>query len=134
MADNIFAARLRAERKEAGLTQEELAARLGVSASMIAQYESSSDYARNPKPITIARFAEALKIPVSKLLGQPYGEGVSLARYPCNVYIGDSSEPTLKGEFASAHRCPICRSEVNGFRDNFCWNCGVKFIREEHKK
>lgn len=133
MDDNGFAARLRAERKKAGLTQEELARRLGVTGSMVAQYESTSDYARIPKLITIARFAEALNIPVSMLLGLPYGEGVRLtrSRYPCNVYTGDSNEPALKGEFISAHRCPICRSEVNGFRDNFCWNCGVKFIKKE---
>lgn len=83
------------------------------------------------EPVTIERFAEALSIPVSRLLGLPYGEGVRLVRYPCNIYTGDSNEPALKGEIISAHRCPICRSKVNGFRDNFCWNCDVKFIRKE---
>ena len=69
MNDTQFAARLRAAREEAGLTQAELGARIGVSGSMIAQYESTSSYARNPKPVTIERFAEALSIPVSRLLG-----------------------------------------------------------------
>ena len=131
MNDTQFAARLRAAREEAGLTQAEPAASPGVSGSMIAQYERTSSYARNPKPVTIERFAEALSIPVSRLLGLPYGEGVRLVRYPCNIYTGDSNELALKGEIISAHRCPICRSKVNGFRDNFCWNCGVKFIRKE---
>ena len=140
MNDTQFAARLRAAREEAGLTQAELGARIGVSGSMIAQYESSAPYARKPKwgtleklanAMEIPRFAEALSIPVSRLLGLPYGEGVRLVRYPCNIYTGDSNEPALKGEIISAHRCPICRSKVNGFRDNFCWNCGVKFIRKE---
>lgn len=72
MNDTQFAARLRAAREEAGLTQAELGARIGVSGSMIAQYESTSSYARNPKPVTIERFAEALSIPVSRLLGLPY--------------------------------------------------------------
>ena len=58
MNDTQFAARLRAAREEAGLTQAELGARIGVSGSMIAQYESTSSYARNPKPVTIERFAE----------------------------------------------------------------------------
>ena len=57
MNDTQFAARLRAAREEAGLTQAELGARIGVSGSMIAQYESTSSYARNPKPVTIERFA-----------------------------------------------------------------------------
>ena len=61
-------------------------------------------------------------------------EGVRPVRYPCFIYIGDSNKPALKGEFTSVYRCPICRSEINGYRDNFCWNCGVKFIREERKK
>lgn len=131
MDDSYFAARLRAARKKAGLTQVELGARIGVSSSMIAQYESTSDYARSPKLITIERFAQALNIPVSELLGQSYGDGVRLTRCPCNVYIVGSNEPALKGELVSEHRCPICRSKVNSFRDNFCWNCGVKFIRKE---
>ena len=66
------------------------------------------------------------------------GEGVRLARYPCSIYFEDSKEPgkvvRIDGTYSEVRRCPICRSEVNGFRDNFCWKCGVKFIRKEHKK
>ena len=65
-------------------------------------------------------------------------EGVRPARYPCSIYFEDSKEPgkvvRINGTFSEVRRCPICRSEINGYRDNFCWNCGVKFIREERKK
>ena len=132
---DFFAKRLRSEREKAGLTQEELGARLGVSGSMVAQYESTSGYARHPKPNTIVRFADALKIPVSALLGIPYGDGVHPKLYPCALYIGDSTEPEkavrFEGSFAAVHRCPICGSEVNGLRDNFCRNCGVRLAGKE---
>ena len=49
--------RIRALRKAKGLTQKELAQKLGVSASMVGQYETN---VRKPKPDTLARFAEAL--------------------------------------------------------------------------
>ena len=44
-------------RKKAGLTQKELGKRLGVSASMIAQYENST---RKPKLETLKKIALAL--------------------------------------------------------------------------
>lgn len=52
-------------RKEAGLTQVELGARLGVSGSMIAQWENDL---RNPKYENIGRIADALGCSVEDLL------------------------------------------------------------------
>ena len=53
-------------RKSAGLTQEELGKMLGISGAAVAQYETGK---RNPKPETLSRFACALNISVSQLLG-----------------------------------------------------------------
>lgn len=58
--------RIRAARKEAGLTQVELGEILGVSGSMIAQYETDK---RNPKYETLKRIAAALEVPVPELMG-----------------------------------------------------------------
>lgn len=52
-------ARIRAARKEKGLTQEELGVKLGVSGSMIAQYETSK---RKPKYETVERIAVVLGV------------------------------------------------------------------------
>lgn len=52
-------ARIRAARKEKGLTQEELGVKLGVSGPMIAQYETSK---RKPKYETVERIAVVLGV------------------------------------------------------------------------
>ena len=56
---------IRNERKKCNITQKELAERLGVSASMIAQYETGK---RKPKLETVRRLAEALNVPMGDLV------------------------------------------------------------------
>ncbi len=68
-------ARIRDERYKAGLTQAELGSRIGVSGSMIAQYESNAPYARKPKIETTLKIADALGISLVRLLsGQDESE------------------------------------------------------------
>ena len=57
--------RIRALRKEKGLTQKELAQKLGVSASMIGQYETS---VRKPKFETVEKIADALGINIMEIV------------------------------------------------------------------
>lgn len=57
--------KIKHSRKKAGLTQKELAENLGVSAAMIAQYETGK---RNPKFETIKKIAKALNIEPHTLL------------------------------------------------------------------
>lgn len=57
--------RLRALRKEAGLTQKELGERLGVSASMIGQYETNL---RNPKFETLEKICDVLNVSMSEFI------------------------------------------------------------------
>ena len=57
--------RLRTLRKEAGLTQKELGEKLGVSASMIGQYETNL---RKPKIETLEKIAAVLNISISELV------------------------------------------------------------------
>lgn len=56
---------IRNERKKCNITQKELAERLGVSASMIAQYETGK---RKPKLETMRKLAEALGVPMGDLV------------------------------------------------------------------
>lgn len=56
---------IKAARKKAGMTQEDLGERLGVSGSFIAQYETNN---RNPKLETLQRIAAALGTTVNRLL------------------------------------------------------------------
>lgn len=58
--------RLRAARKEMGLTQTELAERLGISFVGVSQWESGK---RNPKKETLVRLAAILDVPVSYFFG-----------------------------------------------------------------
>ena len=67
---------IKAARKRAKLSQKELGKILGVSGSMIGQYESGQ---RNPKPSTLQRIADALGVPEPELQGLTYyGHGVWL--------------------------------------------------------
>jgi len=60
--------RIKEARKKKGLTQEELAGKLGCTKQSIAQYEKGR---RSPKIDGLIKIAEALNIPVSDLLGEP---------------------------------------------------------------
>ena len=63
-----FAARLKALRESKGMTQEALALACGWSGqSRIANYESTSPKARQPKPNEIPLIAKALGVPVAEL-------------------------------------------------------------------
>lgn len=54
-----FGSRLKEARKKSGLTQAEVAEKLNVSASMIAQYETGK---RNPKKETLSKIANILNL------------------------------------------------------------------------
>ena len=56
---------IKAARKKAGMTQEELGSKLGVSGSSIAQWENDL---RTPKLDTLQRIASALGVPVQELI------------------------------------------------------------------
>lgn len=69
--NNLVGANIRSERIRAGLTQAELGARIGVTGSMVSQYESNAAYARRPKWKTLERIAQALNISVVRLIAIP---------------------------------------------------------------
>lgn len=58
--------RIRSARKRAGLTQAEVAEKIGISWQGIAQWETGK---RNPKIDTLKKIAQALSIPVEELTG-----------------------------------------------------------------
>lgn len=58
--------RIKQARKAAGLTQKELASRLGSTQSNIAQYENGT---RNAKPATLRRIAQAIGCSLFELIG-----------------------------------------------------------------
>ena len=62
----LFGERLRTLRKNAGLTQQQLAERSGFTASVIARYESGGSL---PRPQALEKLAAALGVPVSDLDG-----------------------------------------------------------------
>ena len=56
---------IKAARKKAGMTQEELGKKIGVFGSSMAQWENDL---RNPKLDTLQRIASALGVPVQELI------------------------------------------------------------------
>lgn len=56
---------IKAARKAAGMTQEDLGEKLGISGSAIAQYETDN---RKPKHDTLQRIAAAIGVPIHDLL------------------------------------------------------------------
>ena len=58
--------KIREARKAAGLTQKELAAKLGIVPNSISQYENGT---RNAKPATLRRIAEAIGCNLFDLIG-----------------------------------------------------------------
>lgn len=95
IGERIQQARKRANNGN-GITQAELAKRLGVSASMIGQYETG---VRNPKVYTMERIAYALGIPVGELLGWPE----DLAAVIANMFPNDDVELDENGHFNLYH-------------------------------
>lgn len=81
--------RIKEARKAAGITQEDLGKKLGVSGSYIAQYETNK---RNPKVITLQRIAKALNTHVFDLIGI----GKELDKYEVKYVVTekDGSPPT----------------------------------------
>ena len=64
---HIFIQNLKYYRKQAGLTQEKLAEKIGMSTSYIGDMEARE---RFPSAETIDKLADALDIPVSTLFGE----------------------------------------------------------------
>ena len=64
--DKTFGRRLAAIRKARGLSQRDLAAKVGISNRMIAYYEAQT---RRPPAAKLAALAKALKVSTDQLLG-----------------------------------------------------------------
>lgn len=82
--------RIMKARKAVGLTQEELGKRIGVSASMVSQYETG---ARTPKVGTIQRFSDALNAPIMDVLTDE--RRAAVARLCCLWRPGCSLMPAM---------------------------------------
>lgn len=61
-----FGEKIKKARKKSGLTQSQLGNKLGVSASMLAQYETGK---RKPKIETLLKLSEAMGVPLDELIG-----------------------------------------------------------------
>ena len=61
-----FGAKLKALRKASGLTQRQLAERLGITTSVVSYYELSE---RSPSPDVLVRISQVFHVSVDSLLG-----------------------------------------------------------------
>lgn len=82
--------RIRRERESAGLTQAELASRIGTASSMIGQWENNN---RNPKSAVLEKIAAALNISIDRLL---YDSVVKTEVIPGRAWIIQIDDPNLE--------------------------------------
>lgn len=75
-------------RDKAGLSQKELAQKLGVSASMISQYENGL---RFPKFTTIQRIAEALQVDFAELIPPDFLERLQIPQGN-RIFVGSDNQ------------------------------------------
>jgi len=103
----MFSERLKKSRKNAGLTQEELATRIGVERSSVGKYESTSTI---PSPDVLARISKVLNVSTDYLL-----TGKSVETSPqsfANVFPLKTKKLPLLGEIACGE--PIFADEQKG--------------------
>lgn len=86
---------IREERKKAGMTQKELGKRLGVTQSMVAQYECGN---RIPKILTIRRIADILEADL-----EPF--------YYAYHYAGKIAYAALREKIQRDKGCERCRAK-----------------------
>lgn len=83
---------IKAARKKAGLTQKQLAERLGASFTLVSQYERGT---RNPKPETLSRIATALGTTLEAIYGSQESGIISELPEVYNVPIETGMAMTL---------------------------------------
>ena len=94
--------KIRAARKRAGLTQKELAEKLGVTGSLIGIYETDR---RKPKNDTLDRIASALGVPFVELLSDEDSERIDRLTSEIKAYN--------KALEISSHSIDKCVNDIN---------------------
>ena len=103
--------RIRSARIAAGLTQKELAQKLGVSGALVGQYETGI---RNPKIDTLNRIAEALSLSLSFFQGtQPFSDMDFLSEYKLPIL----------SKLAERKRFTISSNGIQETSDYDYWKC-----------
>lgn len=89
MNPSTVGSRIKREREAAGLTQAELASRIGTASSMIGQWENNN---RNPKSAVLEKIAAALNISIDRLL---YDSVIKTEVLPGKAWIIQIDDPNL---------------------------------------
>lgn len=121
---------IKAARKKAGLTQEELGKNLGVSGSYIAQYEADN---RNPKYETLKRIAAALGVEWTELVPESKQGaaiaadvikkiGLTLKSADGKIVHQGVDQKWWKMSYAEAYRAGILQFYSEGDRIVFFYN------------
>lgn len=122
--------RIKKFRKKIGMTQEELGAILGVSGSMIAQYETDK---RNPKYETLKRIAAALGVEWTELVPESKQgaaiavdvikrAGLTLKSADGKIVHQGTDQKWWKMSYAEAYRAGILQFYSEGDRIVFFYN------------
>ncbi|MGB9848926.1 MAG: helix-turn-helix domain-containing protein [Moorellaceae bacterium] len=102
---SIFGQRLKSLRKEKGWTQEDLAAKLGLTRSAIAGYESPSK-GYIPSPDILRKIAECFGVSVDYLLGHT-DDRTPYAPVPETISLEDALQELLNSNHVMFNGLPI---------------------------
>lgn len=75
---------IREARKSKGITQQELARRIGKTQSLIGQYETG---ARKPKAENVALIAKAMRVDIRELFGEKFDSSVKIMYGQCGTRL-----------------------------------------------
>lgn len=116
--------KIRECRKRKGLSQEELANKIGVKRAVVSKYETGKI---SPRIDTVQKIARALDVSVDELLGE-------------TMYI-DTVAPVRHGRWIYGEdidiQCSVCgadaltKGDYRQTRSNYCPNCGARMDGEE---
>lgn len=121
-------ARIEKSRKLAGITQKELAKRIGTHFQVISNYERG---ARKPKIETLGKIASALGVSLESLSGiQPNFsvEDLRAALIQAIKTPEKQGEKLFWNDDGPTSICPVCGYECDDpyYIENFCTKCGTR--------
>lgn len=122
--------RIKLARKNAGLTQVALASKLGVTGSMIAQYETGK---RNPKYGTIRQIASILHIEWTELVPEEDQEKVITAHVKQAWNNRDTSEDRLSGTGTAISDFKVDGKSIDELSNQFDFSVLNMYSKEHHK-
>ena len=120
---------IKAARRKAGLTQAQLAEKLGIAYQTVAQWENDL---RNPKLDTLQRIAAALDIPVTELIDDWNAIDTEDVAENAGRWVKTMVEQKKGGQYPHEHFDKCLRLNYSGSDDLI--EEGIRIIAEKYRE